>query len=439
MVGGVAAILIAPWMIKNWVVIGNPVAPLMNKWFPNPYVSVAFEREWVRQITHVDGYTPITRFLDTTFRAGPAGSILGVAFLLAPLAVFALRRPAGRQLLTAALVVGLVCGINVKTRFLLPAIPFIAIALGLALLRIPGALAGVILLQAVLCWPTVLTRYADGGLRVRHFLPRQALRIEPEDSTLAYRLPDYRLARMVEHLVPPNGRVFSFAIPPEAYTTRELLIFYESTPNIAAMDMLLQASAPDRPRLSQFSFAIEPRLLRAIRVVQTNENSVDQWTVAELHIHLGASELVRSPQWKIDAQPNPFEVGEAFDRKAITRWSSRQALYKGMWIGVDFGKPERLDRVSLDCSPDQYRVTLRLEGQDSSGEWKTLATETRRLELSAAEDLRPAATDELKRRGITHVLIGPTFPPATDMAANPDAWRLRFLGETNATRLYAIE
>ncbi|MDQ2945403.1 MAG: discoidin domain-containing protein [Acidobacteriota bacterium] len=438
-VGGVSAILIAPWMIKNWIVVANPVSPLMNRFFPNPYVSLAFEHEWVRNMTHVDGYTPIARFLDTTFRAGQAGSILGVAFLLAPIALLALWSRPGRNLLTAGIVVGLVCGINVKTRFLLPAVPFIALAMGIGLMRIPAAIPAMILMQAILCWPTVVKKYSDGGLRVRHFLPLQALRIESEDSTLSYRLPGYRISRMVEQLVPPNGRVFSFASPPEAYTSRELLIYYEATPTLAAMDILSLPSMPDRQPGWQLSFAIHPQPLRAIRIVSTNADAAEQWRVAEIHIGMGGAELVRSPQWKIVAQPNPFEIGDAFDGKPVTRWCSRQTVYKGMLIGVDFGKDESIDRVSLDGSHDQYGMALRLEGQDSSGAWKTLATEPQRSKIPVASDLRHAATIELKQRGITHLLIDPTFPGAADMTGNPKAWGLRFLGEAEHTRLYAIE
>lgn len=436
----VSAILIAPWMIKNWIVVANPVSPFMNRWFPNPYVSLNYEHAWIEQMTHVDGYTPIARLLDITYRAGPAGSILGVVFLLAPVAVFALWERAGRDLLMAAIIVGLVGSIHVQTRFLLPAVPFIAIAIGLALMRMsPGVMAPVILLHAILCWPTVIKKYCDGSLRVRHFLPRQALRIEPEDSTLSYRLPGYRIARMVEQLVPQNGRVFSFASLPEAYTSRELLIYYESTPNVAAMDMLLLPSMPDLQPTWQFSFALKPQLLRAIRVIQNNENTGNQWSVAEMHISMAGTELVRAPQWKIQAKPNPFEISNAFDRKPITRWCSRQPLYRGMLIRVDFGKQERIDRVSLDCSRDQYGVALRLEGQDISGGWSTLATEPERLEIPPPQDLRHAATIELKQRGISHLLIGPTFPGAADMAANPQAWGLHFLGEAEQTRLYEIE
>lgn len=314
----VACMLIAPWMIKNWIIVGNPVSPVMNRWFPNPYVSLAYERPYIQQMTHVEGYAPIARFLDITLRAGPAGSILGVGFLLAPLAVLALWWRTGRELIVAGIVVGLVCSVNVQTRFLLPAVPLIALAMGIALMRIPGALYAVILVQAILCWPTIVKTYSDAGLRVRHFLPRQALRLEPEDSTLSYRLPGYRISRMVDQLVPPDGRVFSFASPPEAYTSRELLIYYESTPNLAAMDMLSLPSVSDRQPTWRFSFGLNPQLLRAIRVIQTKQVD-DEWSVAEMHIQMGVTELVRSPAWKIVAQPNPFEIGDAFDGNPITR------------------------------------------------------------------------------------------------------------------------
>src|SRR5262249_52465526 len=38
-----AAIGIAPWMLKNWIWLDNPVAPFFNRLFPNPYVLASFE------------------------------------------------------------------------------------------------------------------------------------------------------------------------------------------------------------------------------------------------------------------------------------------------------------------------------------------------------------------------------------------------------------
>jgi hypothetical protein len=110
-----------------------------------------------------------------------------------------------------------------------------------------------------------------------------------------------------------------------------------------------------------------------------------------------------------------------------------------MLIGADFGKQEQIDRVLLDCSHDQHGIRLRLEGQDSSGAWHILATAPQHSELPAPPNLPRAATMELKHRGITHLLLGPTFPGARDMAAKPQAWGLHFLGEAEQTRLYRID
>jgi hypothetical protein len=318
-------------------------------------------------------------------------------------------------------------------------VPFVALALGLALGRPPFAMPAIVVVHAFLCWPTVIKHYADAGLRVRHFLPKQALRIKSEDSTLTFRLPGYSISKMIERLVPVNGRVFCFANPPEAYTSRELLIYYESTFNMAAMDILAIPSVPDWQPTMRHTFAIDPQPLRAIRLTQTNENSLDQWSAAEIHISTEAGDLVRSPQWKLAATPNPFEIADAFDGNPVTRWRSRQFLYSGMHVGVDFGQAELVHTVAIDASRDQYGIALRLEGQDAAGAWEILSTEPQKSEIALTQDLRRAATRELKRRTITHVLIGPTFPGAADMAANPQAWGLRFLGEAEHTRLYELE
>lgn len=43
---------------------------------------------------------------------------------------------------------------------------------------------------------------------------------------------------MVDRLVLSNGRVLCFANPPEAYTSRELLVYFQSTFNVTAIDIL---------------------------------------------------------------------------------------------------------------------------------------------------------------------------------------------------------
>src|SRR5262249_26453023 len=37
MLASAALVMIAPWMIRSVALTGNPLAPLFNAWFPNPY------------------------------------------------------------------------------------------------------------------------------------------------------------------------------------------------------------------------------------------------------------------------------------------------------------------------------------------------------------------------------------------------------------------
>jgi hypothetical protein len=298
-------------------------------------------------------------------------------------------------------------------------------------MRIPAALPALIVAHAVLCWPSVMQRYADGGLRVRHFLPREALRLTPEESTLAYRLPGFQAAQMVERLVPPGGRVFCFGTLPEAYTSRELLIYYESTPNQAAYEMLLLPLMPDRQPVKRTVFEFPERRLRAVRIVQTNERTGGQWSVAEVHV-------ARNGRERIAARPNPFEIADAFDGNPVTSWKSREPLYNGMRIEIRFDQPHPIDSVAVDGPRDEYDVRLKLEGETAPGVWSEVSRQPRQMDLPGG-DLRRAVTRELKRRRITHLAIAPAFYGANELKNNPGAWGLRFLGEAEATRLYAIE
>ncbi len=45
LVSACALVFIAPWMIKNIIVMNNPVAPFFNRVFPNPFIHVQFEQD----------------------------------------------------------------------------------------------------------------------------------------------------------------------------------------------------------------------------------------------------------------------------------------------------------------------------------------------------------------------------------------------------------
>src|ERR1019366_7697360 len=53
-----AALMMAPWTLRALVLTGNPVAPLMNSVFPNPYFHIATERELAASLRSLGDVRP---------------------------------------------------------------------------------------------------------------------------------------------------------------------------------------------------------------------------------------------------------------------------------------------------------------------------------------------------------------------------------------------
>ena len=71
------------------------------------------------------------------------------------------------------------------------------------------------------------------------------------------------------------------------------------------------------------------------------------WTVAELRMYGGGRELPRSPEWRLSARPNGWEVQLAFDNSYATRWSTWQGIAPHARLQVDFPAARRVDQVLL--------------------------------------------------------------------------------------------
>ena len=160
MVGLCSIAMMAPWMAKNAVWIGNPFSPFLNAWFPNPYIHVSFEQQYaafMRNFGDVKDWRAIP--LEVTLGGQALGGVVGPLFLLAPVALLALRTPAGRRVLLAAAVFGMVYPANIGTRFLIPVLPFVALALAMAVQNTRGALGALVVFHALLSWPDMVGQY----------------------------------------------------------------------------------------------------------------------------------------------------------------------------------------------------------------------------------------------------------------------------------------
>jgi hypothetical protein len=226
-----AAILITPWVLRNWLWLGNPVAPFLNHWFPNPYWTDRMEGSYLSGLAH---YPQMKSYFDIplqlTVIGGLVPGLLGPVFLLAPISLLALRLPQGRRLLLAAAVFAIPALFNTEVRFLISSVPFVALAMALALANSWGVLPVLAIFHAVISWPGVINIYCDpNAWRIRGLPVRAALRLDPESTYIAAHIEDYALKPAIEQAVPPGGRIFSFAGRPAAYFDRDIIVGYESS------------------------------------------------------------------------------------------------------------------------------------------------------------------------------------------------------------------
>ncbi len=440
-VGLCALLLMAPWMLKNWLWVDNPFSPFFNKIFPNPYVHVSLEEEWTRYLRN---YTDLKSHwdipLEVTVRGGVLCGLLGPVFLLAPLALLALRERAGRRLLAAALVFGCTYPLNIGTRFLIPPLPFLSLALGLVVVRAKAMAPLLLLFHALVSWPTHIKMYsAPYAWRLEEPLPwKQALRVEPEEAFLTRAMPSYITARMIEQFVPRGQRVFALTQVAEAYTTRDILVAYEAAFNHTIGDILWTPIVEDYHPRRHILFRFPKQPLRGVRVVQTAGAKQEQWSVSEFYVLNGPDEVKRTTSWKLQAHPNPWDAEMAFDRNLATRWRSWWTLFPGMFLEADFGKPEMADTVRLECALGQYEMRMKLEGRTEAGVWKTLAAQPQNVVVDDPPGLRRAAVAAILARRVQWVLLNDSDYGAEDLKTKTSEWGITLVAARGPACLYRL-
>jgi hypothetical protein len=445
-VAGCAGALIVPWLIKNWLWVHNPVAPFFNQIFQNPYVSTSFEAEYSEYLRHYD-LSSLRELPMQLTTYGKLSGLLGPVFLLAPIALVAATRREGRRLLVASVIFGAPYFLNIGTRFLIPPLPFIALAMALVLCSVPGSvgrgvLFAVVLVHAYISWPSRVPKYGkDDAWRLRGIPWREALRIRGDDEYIERWVPHYGAVRLIETATPPGSTVFTTEPLAEAYTSRRILVEYQATENQVAGRTFRMGALPEDAPTSRLHFSFARQPLRAIRVVQT-ANPVGPgralWKIHELRIFDDDRELPRRPEWRLRARPYAWGIQNAFDNSLVTFWISGDRLRPGMYVQVDFGREENASAVEIETTPDQWQARLMLEGQAVSGEWKPIASAPEQMEESRPLGLRRAVTSELKRRGIDYLLVLDENAGADDLRRNTDQWGVRLVGEAKGVKLYQL-
>src|SRR6185436_645186 len=209
-VAACVALMVVPWLAKNWIYLQNPVSPFANKVFPNPWVHVSFEKEYSMMMASYDVNNKWTLPLQVTLSGEKTQGIVGATFLAAPLALLALRYSAGRRLLVAGVMLGALYVTNVGTRFLIPCLPFFSMAMALALTNVRPLLVLLAVFHAFASWPGGLRLYANEHVwALDKITYMQALRLIPPETYLRQNSGAYNVARMVEEFVPRGEVVYA--------------------------------------------------------------------------------------------------------------------------------------------------------------------------------------------------------------------------------------
>jgi hypothetical protein len=95
--------------------------------------------------------------------------------------------------------------------------------------------------------------------------------------------------------------------------------------------------------------------------------------------------------------------------------------------------------VLVECSRDQFKIKLQLEGAGDDGKWKTLAAAPVESVREPIRELRRMAMEELRLRGVDYMVVYRYDFGMEDFRAHSDYWGITPVGVQGDDRLYKIE
>jgi hypothetical protein len=295
------------------------------------------------------------------------------------------------------------------------------------------------LVHAVISWPGAIPTYArPEAWHLRRLPWKYALRLRPEEEYRQANLIHYGAVRMIEQSAHAGATVFTYTPVPEAYTSRNVLVAYQAAENKVSGAIQWTGFVPQYAPTWRLRFSFPRQPLRAVRVVQTAEGPREQWNIHELRIYDAGRELSRAPQWRLTANPYPWGIQNAFDNSVVTFWICGEWLRPGQFVRVDFGADEIADAVVIQTAHTQTGIRLKLEGMDTTGQWKLLAAAPHASDTPRPIGLSRAVAEELKRRGIDYMLVFGFDFGSAEIQKDADIWGIREVAHYTEARLYKL-
>ncbi len=436
-----AALTALPWAVKALWLTGNPLAPLGNAWFENDAFNAATERALGSYLRTYDlaSWTQIPGAL--LFDGAALQGLIGPVFVLAPLALLACRKPAGRWLMAAAAISAGPWVLNIGARFLMPSLPFISLALASV---IPARLLPpLLLLHAALSLPVTMDRYAGvGAWRLKGWPWKAALRIESEANYLRANYWEYNVARMVARHVKPGEPLLDLLGVPTVYSERTALGPLPTVGFDQMTDALITAAEPLPERLYRGRYSNVDGFLRGVRL-RLNRPVEQGWSLSDVRFERGGQPLAVSRYWFLSSWPVPQDAALAVDSNIASRWHTYGPASAGSYLEALFDRPIAFDTVSvISSSLAQAGSAMEVYGLRMDRQWVRLAMPGGATALPL-RPLRPEATAFVKSRGVRWV-VAPTHaaggfgPVGRSLSRMPHAWRVERVEEVEGAWLFRI-
>jgi hypothetical protein len=433
-----AALTCAPWLVKNFVFTGNPVSPFFSNTLPGVSVNAAVEQEFSGQRDRLSSIGPgIEIPFDLAITGKSVDGLVGPVFLLAPFVLLACRRREARPLALAAAVFALPLAADLSAFSLIPSLPFMSLSLGLAFADTP-LFVPLVAAHLVASYPNVVALYCSPETpRVRAVSLSVALHRRSEDVVLNARLPGYSMVRQIEALTPPGARVFSMHAMPEAYTTRDIVVWNRGAINLRLAEALRIALLNEAEPTHRIRLRFQADSYLGFRISAAS-NVAEDWRIHELRFFSNDKELPRAYQWELRASSNPHEIQSAFDNSPVTFWSGGAPTNEGMNLIVRFGKPAAVDSILIETSPSPEGVPVLLDVLGEDGSWWPQEIRTEEADSVRSLVLRRLAMREFQAQGVDYLLARDTDFFARDIQQMPDIWGVTEIAASGGTRFYRI-
>ena len=243
-------------------------------------------------------------------------------------------------------------GPNVGTRFLIPSLVFVSLAMGMALSALPGrwryALGCLVLLGHSLSgWPDLLLLWHSGQLwRLNEYPGPRRCGWNPSTSTCNGASPTSRPLRFWPAKLVPKTAYWSLNLSPRPtfrLSFRSLITGPQR--GLIPGDVGGDRAGPlaGRELLVQWN----EQALTGFRMVQRRDHASSHWILSEIQFARNDDSVDIDTRWNIQATPFPWTVARLFDNNPLTAWNSGQPLLRGMSVQVTFPEALTMNRADL--------------------------------------------------------------------------------------------